>query len=290
MKKLSLLLLFLLHIACYAAPPQKAPDSKSLLWRISGKGLSKPSYLFGTMHVICSDKYVWTIQMAKCLDSSQVVCLEMNLDDPAVMAKVATAMINTSGPTIDTYFTPDQYERLKRYVKDSLGLDIAALSHMNLAGFETLLSLNGGSDCKEQVSYEEKIMGTAHSYSKEVAGLEEPEEQIALLNKIPQDSLIHDILDIINGKTQDAAEYDNLMNAYNAQDLPALYKMIRDDKNSITDLSGFLDERNRKWISRMTSKMGSKSVFFAVGAGHLGGENGVIALLQKAGYTVAPMW
>jgi uncharacterized protein YbaP (TraB family) len=55
------------------------------------------------------------------------------------------------------------------------------------------------------------------------------------------------------------------------------------------DLAGFIDVRNEKWISRMGEKMDQQSVFFAVGAGHLWGEYGLIKLLRAAGYKVEPI-
>jgi uncharacterized protein YbaP (TraB family) len=54
-------------------------------------------------------------------------------------------------------------------------------------------------------------------------------------------------------------------------------------------MDAFLDERNKKWIERMEERMEQKPVFFAVGAGHLLGENGLIQLLRNSGYTVVPM-
>ena len=77
-----------------------------------------------------------------------------------------------------------------------------------------------------------------------------------------------------------------MVTAYRQQDLPALYKMITQSKELGDDLDAFLDTRNKKWIPRMNEKMKSGSVFFAVGAGHLWGNVGVISLLRKDGYMV----
>ncbi|MDR3681632.1 MAG: TraB/GumN family protein [Flavipsychrobacter sp.] len=288
MKRILLPLFILINIFCFARGKETG-NNHSLIWRISGKDLPHASYLFGTMHVICSDKYLWTAPMAACLDSSRAICLEMNLNDPNVMTKVATAMINTNGATLDAFFTSQQYNQLKKYVKDSLGMDMDLLGHMNLVGLGTMLSLGGTSGCKEQVSYEEKLMSAANDAHKEITGLEEPEEQIALLNKIPADSLVRDIMDIVTGKASGTDDYDKLVAAYTTQDLPKLYYMMKDENTGISDLNAFLDERNKKWISRMAGKMKQQPVFFAVGAGHLWGPNGIISLLKKAGYTVTPV-
>jgi uncharacterized protein YbaP (TraB family) len=289
MKRILSILFLLLHIFYQGGAKEPIANNRSLLWRISGNGLERPSYLFGTMHVICSDKYLWTPKMAASLDNSEVVCLEMNLADPTVMTTVASAMIDADGTTLDRYFTKEQNEKLRKYVKDSLEMDMSMLGHMKLVGLETMLSLNGGSTCKETVSYEEKIMALAIENNKEMAGLETPEEQVALLNKIPIDSMVQDILHIINGKKEEIGDYDQLVAAYTTQNLPVLYNIMKAEKSDAGDLSAFLDERNEKWISRMAKKMNKKTVFFAVGAGHLWGTKGLISLLRKAGYTVVPI-
>ncbi len=288
MKKILLPLFFLLAHFCTAQPSKPTNSNKSLLWRISGNGLTKPSYLFGTMHLICSTEYLWTTAMAKSLDSSEAVCLEMNIDDPTVMTKAATAMINTDGTTLSAYFTQEQLAKLTNYLKDSQDMDISLLMRLKPIGLETMMSV-GTAGCKDAVSYEEKIISAAHSSNKPIMGLEQPEEQIALLNTIPTDSIIHDILEIVNGKAESTDEYTKMVALYTAQDLPALYLMIKDSKGDIGDLNYFLDERNKKWIPRMTTIMKKQRVFFATGAGHLWGTNGVISLLRKAGYMVTPV-
>src|ERR1700744_1666000 len=76
----------------------------SLLWRISGKGLDKPSYLFGTMHLICADDFIWTSKMRESLEKSKKVCFEMDLDDPKTMMDVAAGMMDKDGKKLSSYF------------------------------------------------------------------------------------------------------------------------------------------------------------------------------------------
>lgn len=65
--------------------------------------------------------------------------------------------------------------------------------------------------------------------------------------------------------------------------------MILKSKEEGDNMDVFLDERNEKWIDRMTDRMEQKAIFFAVGAGHLWGPNGIIELLREDGYTVEPI-
>jgi uncharacterized protein YbaP (TraB family) len=93
-------------------------------------------------------------------------------------------------------------------------------------------------------------------------------------------------MDMINDSKEMDSEYTAMVSAYKSQDLPALYKQMEDSKDLQNELGVFLDDRNKRWIPRMENKMKGNSVFFAVGAGHLWGNNGVINLLRKAGYKV----
>ena len=261
-------------------------NNKSLLWKISGKGLTKPSYLFGTMHLICVQDYVWTDKMKTSLDKSDKICFEMDLNDPGLMMQATTGLLDNSGKKLRDYFTPEQYELVRRYLKDSLGMDIAMFSQMKPIALQTMISTKSVS-CDNTVSYEDSIMKTGLKSNKQILGLEEPKEQLDVLERIPVDTVIKELLEAIQSTSSAAdTEYTQLINAYKRQDVPLLYSLVTRSKDLSADMGAFLDERNIKWIPRMAAKMDKTSVFFAVGAGHLWGDNGVINLLRKNGYKV----
>jgi uncharacterized protein YbaP (TraB family) len=261
---------------------------KSLLWRISGKQLTKPSYLFGTMHLICPNDYIWTDKMKKSLTESEKVCFEFNLNDPSVMTQVANGLIDNSGKKLQDYFTPEQYNLVKKYLKDSLGTEISFYEHMKPVVLQSIMAVSG-SGCPNPISYEDSIMKTALRAKKEITGLEELQEEIDLLVNIPADSVVSEIMDQVQKKGNSDSELHLLLTAYKNQDLPALNTLINSSRDLNDEMGMFLDDRNKKWISRIAGKMQQSSVFFAVGAGHLWGENGVIALLRKQGYKVDPV-
>ena len=268
---------------------QKAgPKDKSLLWRITGKKLTKPSYLFGTIHLICPGDYLWTDQMKESFAKSDKVCFEMNLNDPSGMMQVTAGMLDTTGKTLEDYFTAEQYKILKEYVKDSLGMDIGMISKMKPVMLESIITTSGGT-CEEPVSYEERLMKQALGDNKEIQGLETAQEQLNVLAGIPTDSVIKSVMEEIQNHTGSDTEYQQIIAAYKKQDLPAIYSLLMSAKDMAGDMGMFLDDRNKKWISRMSDKMLVSSVFFAVGAGHLWGSNGVISLLRKNGYVVEPI-
>ncbi len=278
-------------LACnnnHAQVPPASRTDKSLLWRVSNKDMNRSSYLFGTIHMICKEDYIWTPAMAQALKSCKEVCFEMDMDDPSLLMQTAAGMIDNSGKKLIDYFTAEQYQKLSRYLADSLSMNIDMFQQMKPAALQTVLSLKDV-QCAAPESYETNIMEESKKQKKEITGLEEASEQLALFDDMPVDSVVKDILESIDDHASETKEYNDMVAAYKKQDLPALYRMITESKELGDQLDAFLDKRNQKWIERMVDKMDQNSVFFAVGAGHLWGDNGVITLLRKAGYTVTPV-
>ncbi len=269
-----------------AHKPQSDTFSTSLLWRIRGNGLHHASYLFGTIHMICPQDYFWTDSMNACLQKSDVVCFEMNLDDPSVMVQAAASMIDSSGKMLKDYFTEDQYQKLAKYINDSMGLQISMFQNMKPIALDMMLT-SKNLECANPVSYEDHLMELAKKSNKTISGLEQASEQIAILQNIPVDSIIHDLMESIKGASSpDNDNYEEMVSAYKNQDLGKLFALLQKSNDLGSDMGVFLDDRNKKWISRIEEKIKQEPVFFAVGAGHLWGPNGVIALLRKKGYRV----
>lgn len=281
-------MLLLAGIADTNAKSPSTVSNKSLLWKISGKDLNKPSYLFGTIHIICPEDYLWTKKMEDALAKAEEVCFEMDMDAPAVMMSVATGLIDPSGKTLKDYFGEEDYKKVAKYMQDTLGISIMMFNTMRPTILPVIFS-GKSSHCDLTVSYEDKIMQTAKVAGKNIQGLENPEEQIALLNTLPVDSVIKDIMDIVNGTKFEDTNYAKLIAAYKSQDVVALHDLINTSHDLGENEAIFIDERNIKWVPRMIEMMDQKSMFFAVGAGHLWGENGVINLLRKEGYIVTPV-
>lgn len=286
---LSALLCFVGAAQPACAEERKSSSENSLLWRVTGKGLTEPSYVFGTIHAICEDDYFWTPVMQRAFDSADKVCLELDMDDPMMLFQTAFGMMNTGGEKLSDHFTPEQYKRLTKYVEDSLGTSMAMLEMMKPAVLITMLSGKGMS-CDKTVAYEMKLMEAAKENEQEIIGLEDVKEQMELLNSLPTDSIVKEVMDVVDGKAQTSGSFDKLIAAYKQQDLTALDKLMSSEGGMVGEERGpLLDDRNSRWIPRMEKRMKKNSVFFAVGAGHLPGEKGVLTLLRKAGYTVTPV-
>ncbi len=289
MKKIATLITglvaLLTTITTYAQQKQISVKDRSLLWKISGKHLPKPSYLFGTIHLICSEDFLWTEKMKESFGMSEKVCFEMDLDNPEVMIQASMGLMDKTGRKLKEYFTDEQYKTLELYFNDSLGMDIAMFEQLKPVALLSMLGTTGVS-CANPVSYEDSLMKKAQADNKEIMGLEEPKEQLDVLASIPVDSVVQQLMDAMENNSANDSDFANLISAYKKQDLPKLYELLTNSKDQSLDLGMFLDKRNKNWIPRISTKMLASSVFFAVGAGHLYGETGVINLLRKEGYKV----
>lgn len=271
-----------------AVMAQPADAGNSLLWKVTGNGLKQPSFVFGTIHLICKDDYLWTPAMQRALDSSSKLCLEMDMDDMNVMMAAQTGLMDMHGKKLSEYFTDMQYRLLSEYVKDSIGIEMMMLEMMKPIALQMLMTARV-SYCDSPVSYEEQIMDVVKGEGKEIIGLETPEEQISALESIPADSVVASIMKSIMEDNGDRGEYNRLVGAFKKQNIDSLHKIIMESEDVSSSTSVLLTDRNDRWISRMKGMMDKSSVFFAVGAGHLAGKKGVLALLRAQGYEVVPV-
>lgn len=292
MKKLFLLgLSCCLFMACKAQ--STAHTTKSLLWKVSKKG-QKDSYVFGTMHLLCPDDYVWTDVMAEKLKATDVVCFEMDLDDPNLMMDMMAGMQGMGGDNeenkpLRAYFSADDYQRLSKFAKDSLGMSPILLDNMPPFLFQTMF-VTKMLDCQLPMSYEGNIMTEAQRQGKEIIGLETVQEQLDALNQSKDDSLAAAILQLVDSFTASKVSFRDMVKLYRDQDVEALAGMTEDPGNAMgMNMQALLQDRNKRWIDRMAGRMAKESVFFAVGAAHLGGKEGVLQLLREAGYAVTPV-
>jgi uncharacterized protein YbaP (TraB family) len=144
----------------------------------------------------------------------------------------------------------------------------------------------------QPASYDLTFAQLAGQQGKPVLGLETLEEQMAAVDKIPLEEQLKGLVEMARRPDEAQKEIVALLGAYKAQDLPLLMKLVKDSKfNGETETfdQELLDKRNRNWVPIIEKAAREKATFFAFGAGHLGGPNGVLSLLRQKGYTITPM-
>lgn len=266
---------------------QKGKSNNSLLWKISGKGIKEPSYLFGTIHVICDSNYLWTDAMKNAFNSTKKLCLELPMNGEGFQLEIGKAIMLPDSLELKDFFSEAQYDSVNTYFTNNMGTDIAALKKFKPFGLSSFLILkmvncNG----KIPVAYENKLMGYANEQNMEITGLETIEEQFKIFDDQPKERQAEIIMSSIRDMQKQQELYNAMMAAYLKQDISALYKLITQSPEYKDMLDVMIYNRNAKWIPAMLTMAKQEPVFFAVGAGHLGGDKGVIKLLRKEGYKV----
>lgn len=262
-------------------------QENALLWQVTGKDLKQPSFLFGTIHMICPEDFSISDSIRSTFNRTGKLYLEIDMDDASLMIKTVQLSMLKQG-SIRDLMNSESYTRLERFMKDTIGMPMIMVNKMKPF---TLLSLLYSKilPCRKPESYEQRLLEMAKKQNMEVLGLEKLEDQFSVFDKIPDTTEISMIMEMIDNYEIQRTEFAKMVLLYNHKDLNGLANMI----NASPDMAGFEDilliNRNKNWIPVMEKAMAAQPTFFAVGAGHLPGENGVIGLLKKSGYTITPV-
>jgi hypothetical protein len=264
------------------AQPKRTSLENSLLWEISGNGLSKNSYLYGTIHMICADDYFLTEKVQKAFGNSDKLVLEINLADPAELAMMQQMAIGKE--TLDKTLTPDQLFKLDTILREKAGLSVQQVNSYSLSTVMSLMSVKTF-NCTNLKFYEMEFIAKAKERGIEVAGFESVKAQLGIIEKAYTIDEMVAMFDEMN-----VTETSKLVSQYNKENIQDVYTNLTDIKimNSVAKYE-MLDKRNANWVQNLPQIIKEQSAFIAVGAAHLAGDLGVINLLRKAGYTVKPI-
>jgi len=285
--------LLLVFTSIISAGQEKHSTEKTLLWQISGNGLEKPSYLFGTIHMICSDDAVLSDSLINIIKNTEQVYFEVDMDNLFEMLGVIKKMKMRGDTTLEDLLSSEDYKKVKNYFEDRPTL----LPFSDLQTYKPLLAasllMEPSSNCSSAQAMEEVIMKEAKSHMKKIKGLETMAYQLSIFDTIPyklQAEQLVKYVDAVNNKKEDSKEFEKLMEAYKEQDLDKLEAFTKSTDlgiSSFTDI--LLYNRNRNWVEKLKDILPDHSMLIAVGAGHLPGDKGLINLLRQAGYTVRPV-
>jgi uncharacterized protein len=292
MKKLKLLLLPLIALfsSCKGQPviPEDA-TGRTLLWEVSGNGLSQPSYFFGTMHILCAKDANISPQVSQVLDRVEAIYFEVDLDDMAQLFSSLKTMAMKDGTKLSDLLTEEEYQKVEAYFKDKLPLPFSLLEAYKPLLLSSMIA-EQQMPCESTNGMEMMIMGEAGKRKLEIKGLETMEYQAGLFDSIPYDVQAKELVKAIDSASVQSDGIAKLLQVYREQDLDGIEKLTIEEEGGIQEnIDLLLYKRNRNWVDQFAPIAGKGSVLFAVGAGHLPGKQGVLELLRQRGYTVKPL-
>ena len=272
---------------------QKGDENNTLLWKISGNGLQKPSYLFGTIHMLCADDAVLSDNMKKVISNCDEVYFEVDLDNLFEIFGAMGQMQMKNDTTLHDLLSDKDYEKVKNYFETKGSM----LPFSMLETYKPMLAAStieqGSLPCDNTAMMEQVIMEEAKKYDKKIKGMETMAYQAGVLDSIPYKLQAEQLVSYIDSEgksTEEDKQMKEMFEAYKKQDLKKLEAlMVETDAgmSAFTDI--LLYHRNANWVKKIKPILPDKSLVIAVGAGHLPGEKGLINLLRKEGYTVTPV-
>ena len=277
-----LILLFTFFISLFANAQEL---EKSLLWKISGNGLKQPSYLYGTIHITCDATLDENTLNA--LEATQQLYLELDMDDKSMQMQMMKLMMMKDGVKLSTLLSPEDFQIVDEFLKKNLIMSAKLFDSFKPFMISSML-FPKMLDC-EHKSVESELMKVTKEQNEEVFGLEKVEDQMKVFDAISYQVQADELVKMAKSDLQkDKDELNKMMKIYQSKDIEGMLKMMDDSDNKITsdNQDVLLNNRNKNWIPVMIKTMKAKPTFFGVGAGHLAGEEGVIKLLRKEGFTV----
>ncbi len=275
----------------------KAPEAlpHALLWKIEMAD-QPPSYLFGTIHMIPKEDYFLPSGLDEAFDKSKHVVFEIDLDEMSGMESLMGMLSNLmmkDGTTLEQLLTPDEYKEVTAYF-DKMGIPMFLLGKVKPMFLSMLAEVNmdpAQMQSDEMVSYEMNLYDRAQKSKKDVGGLETMAYQISLFDSIPYKDQAKMLVDAVRGTNADTDSYDQTVELYKQQNIEAMIDMVDESQSGENNNyeNVLINNRNKNWIPIMSKMMKDGPVFFAVGAGHLAGEHGVLSLLKQQGYKVTPV-
>lgn len=259
-----------------------------LLWKVERSGHA-PSYVFGTIHI--SDPRVTNLPppAQKAFDTARSFTMELIFDGSGI-AHMAETMFFSDGRTLEGVLGSQRYKELVRALSER-GLPVSDLNRKKPWVVTMMLSgpPPGGIPLDMQLQISATLQG------KPTHGLETMQEQLAVFNGLPIEDQVSMLDNTLRHHHEIEALIEKMVNAYLSRDLARITAVmdsaaIGDRRLHDTLIVRLLTQRNVRMVHRMRARLEEGNAFIAVGAAHLPGNDGVLALLEHAGWHVTSVY
>jgi uncharacterized protein YbaP (TraB family) len=280
--KLTLLFLFVSCISSFA-------QENSLLWEIKGKGLKKPSYLYGTIHLRDNRVFYKTEQIDKLLSNCKQYIGEIVISPEALTESLPLLMLPYDEP-LSELLSPEEYKRVNAFCEEKMGPMAALLPLLKpfyTSSYLSIMAMNNDMP----VSLDEYLQELAQKKGLEIKGLETTQEQIIAIDKtFDMKAQAQSLLMVVDSFEHIRTYFEAIIQPYLKEDLESVGKLMRNSSEIYQiDMTPIIENRNVVMTERLIPMIKKAPSLIAVGAAHLPGSQGIIQLLRKQGYTVQPV-
>lgn len=237
------------------------------------------------MHVQEARAFGRLDEVMRYIDRCETFATEFDFADLDQQA-MAEVLQLPPGATLDTLLGRGAWKNLDRYARKKIGLPVEALRNQHPMSVSAMLTAALMEE-SAPASLDETLWQHARAMEKTTTGVETFEDQIAILRKIPFEAHVKNLVWLLKNFGRQKRRLRKMLDHYEAGDLKALYRSAKKESKGLRRT--LLYERNQLMVKRFADIAGERSLFCAVGAGHLAGEKGMLRLLKKAGFRVRPV-
>ncbi len=254
-------------------------QAQSLLYEISGNSLKKTSYLYGTMHITSKQQLPIYEKAKEKLSISKLYLMELDpakMNSPAMYGK----LMLPDNKTLKDYMSVKDYDALSIKFNAITGYQLLMFEKFQPIMIESIIEImetKNKTDSFGVIMMDMELSLVAKQNNIQTKGIETPTEQIDAMLRIP----VEDQLEILLAGWQDTNQ--DTEDLYAKNDIDSLY-LATVSAMPATARKALITDRNQIMADRINLLIKKQSVFIAVGAAHLGGEEGVVNLLRRKGY------
>lgn len=280
MKKNLTLLAYLLVFAttCFAQ------NNNTFLWRINTSGNPSPSYLFGTIHLPQEQFMLVSDSAYAAISNSGVFYTELDFDDLYGDFDMSDNFFQSKLDYLDSVKKTPSWKRMINAVNRRYNTNIDPDSLDQFSAFGNRLLAEYMKADPGVTALDIALEHYAKALGKTCRGLETFKFQINMLYKVI-DARLSDSTLLFDDEVTLTKDLQRFYVSQQFDSLSTILETINPNYRKI-----IFDERNRTMADSIEKIAGTKAGFFAVGCGHLLGEQGIIRLLQKKGITLTPVF
>lgn len=267
-------------------------EADPALWKISDA--DSEVYIFGTFHILPQSLNWRTDALLDTLETADTIYLEADVHSPEAQARMQALVpqygLNPPGVTLSSMLD-EETEALLAEFAPTVGASPVMLEPMQpwLAQIVLMVGQIQSLGFDPGAGVELSLVAMRSDSDTRFGYFETAEEQIGFLAGLPQDIQVEGLAQGLREAKELPRQIDEMVRAWATGDVAALDAYVNGDmRNDAPELyEAIIVQRNENWIPQIVEILdGEGTVFIAVGAAHLPGENGVIELLRGEGYEV----
>lgn len=262
-------------------------QTSSLLWRVSGNHIKNNTYIFGTFHLLCPNQFQIPDTINSLIQQVDTIYFEIKLNDPSLFNNMLQQMTMQNHQSLQQFISPTTYDSMNTIFLEKTKMNLNFFQYYKPILVTSFLypSLMG---CNP-ISLETMLQNIAEKFKKPISGLETADYQFKILDKIPYAQQAKMLQTTLLHFNQSQNELKKMVEMYQRMNIDSLQQSLKSEDNLLQYENDLVIQRNKNWLQILMNRMKNTACFVAVGAGHLGGTEGLINLLRRAGYTVTPI-